>query len=311
MNATEAKIVSMVTLGIGSLIAGMLPAWFSERARQRHPLLLSCLLCLGAGVLLATSLVHMLPEARADLPNYSELALCAGFFLVYLVDEIVHFFYGTEGSHANEYTRIADYGSNERTTLIEQASAPDDELRVPTPCCGDQQNPRMCHVSHTEPCNKSSSGIIGLLCALFVHSVLEGLAIGLQETASQVLLLLGAVSSHKYVVGFCLGAELADSTNGRMSMHVICVVLFSAGSVLGIGLGLGLEVVKSIQDSIAVPIMQALAAGTLLYVTVSEVLPRERARWHERKRIGGLAQLAAVLTGFGLMYLSTKYLDAD
>lgn len=45
----------------------------------------------------------------------------------------------------------------------------------------------MCHVSHTEPCNRSSSGVIGLLVALFVHSLLEGLAIGLQETVSQVI----------------------------------------------------------------------------------------------------------------------------
>lgn len=189
MNSLEAKVVSMVTLGLGSFLAGMLPAWFSERARQRHPLLISCLLCFGAGVLLATSLVHMLPEARVNLPNYSELSLCIGFFLVYLVDEIVHFFYGTEGSH--QLARIVDYGSGERTRLLDEPgpSAPaDDEIATPsvTPCCGDSQNPRMCHVSHTQPCNKSFSGIIGLLCALFVHSLLEGLAIGLQETASQV-----------------------------------------------------------------------------------------------------------------------------
>lgn len=53
---------------------------------------------------------------------------------------------------------------------------------------------------------------------------------------------------------------------------------------------------------------QALAAGTLLYVTVSEVLPRERARFHEQKRVGGVAQLSAVLVGFAAMYVSTKYL---
>ena len=34
--------------------------------------------------------------------------------------------------------------------------------------------------------------------------------------------------------------------------------------------------------NVAVPILQGLAGGTLLYVTVSEILPRERARWHKK-----------------------------
>ncbi|XP_047532497.1 zinc transporter ZIP1 [Vanessa atalanta] len=305
MDLTTAKAISMLVLGLGSFIVGMIPACISQNARQRHPLLISCLLCFGGGVLLSTSLLHMLPEARENLPDYADLLLCAGFFLVYVVDEIVHFFYGTKES---ERGHMRNYGTVEETSLLVTRSG-DAEMRER--CCGDSGNPRMCHVSHTEPCNKSSSGIIGLLCALFVHSLLEGLAIGLQETVSQVLLLLGAVASHKFVVGFCLGAELCASAAGRVCAHVACVALFSGGSAAGIALGAVLDNVSVFNNSVAVPIMQSLAAGTLLYVTVSEVLPRERARWHERKRGAGMAQFVAVAAGFALMYLSTMYLDHD
>lgn len=306
MEVTTAKAVSMLTLGLGSFVAGMIPACFSEGARQKYPLLISCLLCFGGGVLFSTSLVHMLPEAREKLPNYSELSFCIGFFLVYLVDELVHLFYGPENDPHRQ-----TYGSNEATSLLypESSARQDDEMQER--CCGDAGNPRMCHVSHTAPCNKSSSGVIGLLCALLVHSVLEGLAIGLQENSSQVLLLLGAVASHKFVVGFCLGAELCASAPRRLCAHIVCVTLFSGGSVVGIGVGAGLEVVSAVKDSLAIPVMQALAAGTLLYVTVSEVLPRERARWHERKRSAGVAQFLAVGVGFAVMYLSTVFLDHD
>lgn len=125
--------------------------------------------------------MHMLPEAREKLPKYTELMLCIGFFVVYLVDEIVHIFYGTESHH--EVTQATSYGTGsvERSSLVRNA---DGEMRER--CCGDAGNPMMCHVSHTEPCNKSSSGIVGLLCALFVHSFLEGLAIGLQNSATEV-----------------------------------------------------------------------------------------------------------------------------
>ncbi|CAK1541990.1 unnamed protein product [Leptosia nina] len=304
MEVSTAKVISMLTLGFGSFMAGMAPACISERARQRHPLLISCLLCFGGGVLLSTSLVHILPEAREKLPNYSELLLCAGFFIVYLVDEVVHFFYG---AHSKGHEAPKRTYTTEESRLL-RADVRDGEMREH--CCGDAGNPRMCHVSHTEPCNKSSSGIIGLLCALLVHSFLEGLAIGLQDSTSQVLLLLAAVACHKFVVGFCLGAELCESGN-RLCAHIVSVTLFSGGSVAGIGLGAGLDSISKLKNSIAVPIMQALAAGTLLYVTVSEVLPRERARWHEKKRSAGIAQFLSVGIGFAVMYLSTMYLDHD
>lgn len=287
----------MLALGIGSFFTGMLPTCFSERTRQSHPLLISCLLCFGGGVLLSTSLVHMLPETREKLPEYSELMLCIGFFTVYLVDELSHLFYKSN-SHHNHERRVG-----ERSHLLRE--------REDGECRDRQEASELCHVSHTEPCNRGSSSVIGLLSALFVHSLLEGLAIGLQDNATQVLLLFTAVASHKFVVGFCLGAELCENFPSRLCTHIFCVALFSMGSVAGIAVGAGLETVNSLKDSLAVPIMQGLAAGTLLYVTVSEVLPRERARWHERKRSAGVIQFIAVGLGFVLMYLTTKYLDHD
>lgn len=177
----------MLSLGLGSFFSGMLPSCFSDNARQRHPLLISCLLCFGGGVLLSTSLVHMLPEAREKLPEYAELLVCVGFFIVYLVDEIVHLFYGANEGGGNHHM----YGSVEETDLL----VCDGEMR--DRCTGEVENPRMCHVSHTAPCSSSSSGIIGLLCALLVHSLLEGLAIGLQENAAQVIYYSSIVSKKR------------------------------------------------------------------------------------------------------------------
>lgn len=60
------KILAMLILGLGSLLSGMLPAIISERNRQRFPLTTSLLLCFGAGILLATALVHILPEVNRN-----------------------------------------------------------------------------------------------------------------------------------------------------------------------------------------------------------------------------------------------------
>lgn len=201
MNVKETKIVAMVALGVGSFLAGILPAWLSPLTRQRWPLFLSCLLCWGGGVLIATSLLHMLPEARETLPGYAELAFCGGFFLIYLVDELVHFFCGDRTdsrnkgvsnntargrfvnahhghSHHAGRSQNAQYGACESSNLLHDERG-EDLLGL-----GDTHT--SCHVSHDEPCMRSSAGVIGLLLALLLHSVLEGLAIGLQSVGPKV-----------------------------------------------------------------------------------------------------------------------------
>jgi len=99
-NAVQAKLVSMLLIGAGSLVVGVAPACFVSRAQHlQQKLLLSCALCFGAGVLLATATLHVLPEVRGGLPDYAELVFCCGFLALYLVEECVHYF--CRGGHHN------------------------------------------------------------------------------------------------------------------------------------------------------------------------------------------------------------------
>ena len=70
-------------------------------------------------------------------------------------------------------------------------------------------------------------------------------------------------------------------------------------SPLGIGIGLGLSAYKNSLDSfyIAVGILQALAAGTIFYVVVFEIILREKSK----KDVPGLTQFACVFVGFSAM----------
>ena len=62
----EVKIWAMVLLGLFSMILGMLPLKLGPKFINDHKgwkkVVTSTLLCFGGGVLLATSLIHMLPE---------------------------------------------------------------------------------------------------------------------------------------------------------------------------------------------------------------------------------------------------------
>lgn len=66
MNKNWAKIIVMISLGFGSMFVGLLPAALPKRNLRNNPLLLTILLCFGAGVLMATALVHMLPEVKKE-----------------------------------------------------------------------------------------------------------------------------------------------------------------------------------------------------------------------------------------------------
>ena len=106
-----AKIVAMVVLGLASFAIGLLPIkiaklmkWNKDPKVGERPIL-SLLLCFGGGVLLYTALLHLQPEVRVGMTHLehrgllpegiaslhpAELVFCAGFFFVYLVEELVH-----------------------------------------------------------------------------------------------------------------------------------------------------------------------------------------------------------------------------
>ncbi|XP_048519088.1 uncharacterized protein LOC125505192 [Dendroctonus ponderosae] len=107
MDLPQSKLFALTALGMSSILVGLLPGCFTKQSRTQWPLFLSCLLCFGGGVLLCTSLAHILPEAReaaaANYKKYTELIFCLGFFILYLMDEIVHYFYGEIAGHNHNH----------------------------------------------------------------------------------------------------------------------------------------------------------------------------------------------------------------
>ncbi|XP_019558371.3 zinc transporter ZIP1 isoform X1 [Aedes albopictus] len=347
MSKNEAKLLAILALGVGSFVSGILPLFCAQRNRERFPGLISFLLCFGAGVLLATALVHMLPEVRDALKQYAEIVFCLGFFLIYAVDEVSHMC-GVGHSHGGEHrhqqgqhsegaassarrasrdSTNADadsrgYGTSEETKLLSKRTfyfhSSDSTIQIPQrssdfeapgssqalgmSCQSDSTESIPRAVIITGDMSEPVTGVFSLLLALVVHSLLEGLAIGVQSTAPAVLLLLGAVSAHKYVVGFCLGVEICSHGSRHRCSHILQILTFAVGSVAGIGVGMILDDIGQTFNELVIPVLQGVAGGTLLYVTVSEVLPRERSkRAAMRLRHVGLLQLIAVILGFTVM----------
>lgn len=86
------------------------------------------------------------------------------------------------------------------------------------------------------------------------------------------------------------------------------MLIFSLGSMFGIALGMALVDFKELWSSATVPILQAVAGGTLLYITLSEVLPREKSKFHQRSKWAIVLQFLACLLGFILMTILNTFL---
>lgn len=270
-------------------------------------------------------------KVREDLKsNLAEIVFCIGFLIVYLSDELLHFFCGEAIQHQHSHALVeeetrpilpsnhphnyASYGTGEsHSEHKDEANTSCEEHQQRHDTEDETINAKICHTNHHEPCRQTLSGIIGLLTALSIHALLEGLAIGVQDTTPKVMILFTAVISHKLIVAFCLGAELTATRVYKFKFHFAAIFVFSAGSVLGIFIGMGLVDLNNVTESKFLPILQGIAGGTLLNVCLCEILPREKARWHQSqtRQAAGLLQFLAFTTGFAVMTLMNIFITED
>ena len=105
MDLLVAKLVSMLVLGGVSLLVGLIPFLMKKKMNLAPGTLgdkaVSCLSCFGGGVILTTSITHMLPEVNkylrhniehGHIPNIglplAEIFVLCGFFMIYIVEEV-------------------------------------------------------------------------------------------------------------------------------------------------------------------------------------------------------------------------------
>lgn len=262
--------------------------------------------------------MHLLPEIREKIEQLqaekelftlghqpvTEFLFIIGFFLVYIVEEVVHklLAHGNDSCsndplHTTMSVRCHQHnnqGAIEHVPFSTTTSAScnhDDTHSVNISIANKQRD-----IASKEVQIKRQSSARGLLTilALSLHEILEGLSVGLASNRESTWNMSIAIASHKLVIAFCIGFELLTS---RFSTKKILSYIFVFSVVTPLGIGIGMILMES-EVPMAIPtVLQALAAGTLLYVVFFEILARERA-CNEY----GLLHLAGAIVGFAVMY---------
>ncbi|XP_016940534.3 zinc transporter ZIP1 [Drosophila suzukii] len=312
-----AKIVAMVVLVVITVLCGSLPyildrcfLWTKKSPEEtRSSAVVRCLLFFGGGVLICTTFLHMLPEVievvnalqecgfLAQTPfALPEMLLCTGFFLMYALDELMTSVVRRHQRKLSRKESVASLAfvrgcSIRHSTLLKPQLKEETEVQVIEP-----QAPKDHHGhSHMPVGSGEGSSVrgLGIILALSLHELFEGMAIGLEGTVSTVWFMFGAVAAHKLVLAFCVGMELMVART-RSSLAILYLVTFSIVTPIGIGVGLGIsQHVVAGQPSLPSGVLQGIACGTLLYVVFFEILTESHAGWRA---------LVAAVAGFALMF---------
>ena len=182
----------------------------------------------------------------------------------------------TSGEKSDECNRCS-YSSMEQQPLLAEQSG---QLHNNE----DKSGPHH-HHSHLPSAGMSQHSAfrsLMLLFALSFHRVFEGMAIGLQQSSSQMLSITVAIVVHEAIVSFSLGISLAQSSLS-LKPFLVANLIQCLSSPLGIAIGIPLSSLPySLARDVKSGTLQGIAGGTFIYVTFFEILPPELSAPNQR-----------------------------
>lgn len=145
--------------------------------------------------------------------------------------------------------------------------------------------------------NVSLIGTAVVVIALSFHGLMEGMSLGLEQHIDDVWILFGALIAHKFFLAFSMSMELLE-VGISMKPFLLTMSIFSLASPIGGTIGALVSSSKSdtAASVLAPAFLQAISAGTIIYVTFCEVLERERA-----KEGNGHLKLFTLALGFSVI----------
>lgn len=278
----EMKLGSLFVLLVLTILFGLIPVCFfrlprrtlfSADARQK---ILSLVSCFAGGVFLATCLLDLVPDYLSGMKDalsnlritlqfpLPEFIMAMGFFIVLMMEQIVLAYKDQSGSLEEERALM---GASSEGSIQSQYWDKN------------QRHDGRHHVEldvhlHVDFNSHSIIRSFILVLSLSLHSVFEGLAVGLQEVNSRVLEISVALLIHKCIISFSLTLKLVQS-HLRPGLVLCCIFIFALMSPLGIAVGIALTEAPGAIHQLTRSVLEGLASGTFIYITFLEILPHE------------------------------------
>ena len=247
----------------------------------------------SGGIIFGTSLLHLFPEVKESFVRYNEEAdkhveypvpemmVGVGFMMVFLLEQTVASCRRQQRETTNKCVdALPNVVSSDN--LVVGTCLPmsvEENSREVEDVVNDEAIESHHGHSHGVELLANNPGIkeYAFASALCLHALFEGLALGFLDTSSHVFQLLVGVSLHKATIAITLVIQLVKG-RVKWKVSVAIALIFSFITPIGIAVGTGIEAsgsTKSALGTLAETILQAIGAGTLLYVVVMGIILEE------------------------------------
>ncbi|KAH8653529.1 Zinc/iron permease [Xylariales sp. PMI_506] len=341
------RISSIFVIFVGSLLGSLLPVFLARTSRINvHPMTFFVAKYFGTGVIIATSIMHLLVPAfeALDSPcldSYNISAypwaggICFMTIMVMFLIEILISHYDLFGDgHSHDHAHSADpaaeilkKGSNAsqvpppksegdvESGIISSSSATGPERRNSTTGLPGED-----HLGHSREHTEDDAAFAAQMTALFIlefgvifHSVFIGLTLAVSGDEFTILYIV--LVFHQTFEGLGLGSRLATASWPRSKSYMPYLLggLYSLSTPIAIAAGLGVRTTlqpSSPNTLIINGIFDSISAGILLYTGLVELMAHEFMFSPQMRKAGlkmKMSALGCVFLGGGLMALLAEW----
>ncbi|KAI6215560.1 hypothetical protein M3Y94_00399400 [Aphelenchoides besseyi] len=280
-------IASLAPIKIYDLITDEARTTLVDKSKNpnRLALFISCLSCFAGGTFLSVIFLHLLPDAHIFLSDVQqsgswrtsypivELIALLGFFVVYLVEILSDSCFVHAARDQSLVTKNPGILERRRRSA---------SLKSEDNCAihreGHGQNTEFVELQDQEHRNVLIARTISFICALVLHSAVEGFSFGVQTNPTSVVALFLGIVVHRTVVAFSVGTRLINchAENKRLVVFFALIFSFSSPAFAVIGLLLRSSALNSELKSQLSTTLISFSIGTILYITFFEMLVPER-----------------------------------
>lgn len=340
MNHIIVKVIILFVLFLVTLLTGLIPFFIdgrvkrTRRARRRITVyssgyqrarILSYCNCFAGGVFLATCLLDLLPMVQEKYKDsfsqahietvfpIAEFTTCVGLFIILFVEQAVHYCHERSGtrhpffhSHKDEdvyapLLKDSVHDIDSVSTVGNKNGTEQNSFNTPSERTNNSHNSAQPGRSDEEEESGTLRAYI-LIVALSLHSLFEGLALGLIQEVDRLTQVAVAVVIHKTLIAFSLGISMVQHRMSFSAIATSCLLFSIMGPV---GVGAGIAVIQSsttFEAAMLSAVLQGVANGSFLFVTFFEIFHKELTHPKGNRLLKVLFMIIGFSVVTGLLY---------
>lgn len=270
--------MTLLAILVGTLVAGIgsvwMAAWLSFGILSRYT---QHMLSLAAGALMATSFLHLLPEAFESEAGAHELflTLLVGLLFFFLLDKAELWHHGHEHGHGHGHDHGHNHGHNH----------------------GHAPNEGHDHAHSAHSNEESPRGQWAVLAGDSVHCFGDGILIASAFIADMRLGVIAALAVLAHEIPHHMG-DLAVLRQGSSSRQAAILKVSMAGAITALGGAVGYVLVDALHDWL--PYFLVVASSSFVYVALADLIPQLQKRLSARETA---AQILWLGLGIGMVLL--------